>query len=94
MIQLYALAGYRVTVVCTLNRVPEGLELRPYVLQFTHDVHVLPAFLRPNDFARYLKHLVESRGIHQVVLSNSQLVYEMLPALVVQLPDVEWIDVS
>ncbi|GJN87257.1 hypothetical protein Rhopal_000205-T1 [Rhodotorula paludigena] len=92
MIQLYALAGYRVTVVCTLNKVPEGLELRPYVLQFTHDVHVLPAFLRPNDFPRYLKHLVESRGIHQVVLSNSQLVYEMLPALVVQLPDVEWID--
>ncbi|GAA6031660.1 hypothetical protein JCM8097_001920 [Rhodosporidiobolus ruineniae] len=92
MIQLYALAGYRVTVLCTLFKVPEGIELRPYVLQYTHDVHILPSFLRAHDFPRYFKHLVTSRGIKQVVLSNSQLTYEMLPALVEQMPDVEFMD--
>ncbi|BGP14400.1 hypothetical protein JCM10213v2_002347 [Rhodosporidiobolus nylandii] len=92
MVQLYAAAGYRVTVLCTLYKVPEGIELRPHVLQYTHDVHILPSFLRVHDFPRYIRHLVRSRGIKQVVMSNSQLVYEMLPALVEQMPDVEWID--
>ncbi|GAA5991359.1 hypothetical protein JCM11641_007562 [Rhodosporidiobolus odoratus] len=92
MVQLYALAGYRVTVVCTLYKVPDGIELRPYILQFTHDVHILPSFLRAHDFPRYFKHLIESRGVKQVVLSNSQLVYEMLPALTEQMPDVDFID--
>jgi len=93
MIQLYALAGYRVTVVCTLSKVPEGIELRPFALQYTHDIHILPTFLRMHDFPRYIKYLVDSRGIRQVILSNSQLAYEMLPALAEQMPDVEWIDV-
>ncbi|BGP38460.1 hypothetical protein JCM10450v2_002408 [Rhodotorula kratochvilovae] len=92
MIQLYALAGYRVSVICTLSKVPEGVELRPYVLQFTHDVHILPSFLRAHDFPRYIKHIVETRGIRQVIMSNSQLIYEMLPALAEQMPEVEWID--
>ncbi|GAA5858500.1 hypothetical protein JCM8547_007334 [Rhodosporidiobolus lusitaniae] len=92
MIQLYASAGYRVTVLCTLFKDPEGIELRPEVLKYTHDVHILPSFLRMNDFPRYFKHLVRSRGIKQVVLSNSQLTYEMLPALVEQMPDVDFID--
>ncbi|GAA6059301.1 hypothetical protein JCM10212_005881 [Sporobolomyces blumeae] len=92
MIQLYAEAGYRVTLVMTLSHPPDGIELVPQVLQYTHDVHLLPSFLRAHDFPRYLKHLVESRGARQVVLSNSQLVYEMLPALTEQMPEVEFID--
>ncbi|GAA6000357.1 hypothetical protein JCM10207_007977 [Rhodosporidiobolus poonsookiae] len=92
MIQLYALAGYRVTVVCTLHKVPDGVELRPHVLQYTHDLHILPSFLRAHDFPRYIKHLLRSRGIKQVIMSNSQLFYEMLPALAEQMPDVEVID--
>lgn len=94
MIQLYAEAGYRVTVLCTLYKAPEGVELRPEVLKWTHDVHVMPSFLRANDFPRYIKHLVESRGIEDVIFSNSQLIYEMLPALVEQLPQVKFVDVS
>ncbi|BGP68917.1 hypothetical protein NBRC10513v2_002253 [Rhodotorula toruloides] len=92
MIQLYAAAGYRVTVACTLNQHPESVELRPYVLQYTHDVHILPSFLHVHDFPRYIKHLVRSRGIRQALVSHSQLLYELLPALVEQMPDVEWID--
>ncbi|GAA5985369.1 hypothetical protein JCM10908_006949 [Rhodotorula pacifica] len=91
-IQIFAEHGYRVTVVCTLYRNPAGLELRPHVLQYTHDVHVLPAFLNAADHPRYIKHLLDSRGIGEVILCNSQLVYEMLPALVEQVPRVKFID--
>ncbi|KAK4699169.1 hypothetical protein P7C70_g7096, partial [Phenoliferia sp. Uapishka_3] len=92
MIQLYAEMGYRVTVVCTLFKFPDGVELRPWVLQWTSDVHVLPSFLRANDFPRYLKHLLVSRGVEEVVISNSQLAYELLPALVEQVPKVKFVD--
>ncbi|SGY17708.1 BQ5605_C015g07867 [Microbotryum silenes-dioicae] len=91
-IQLFAERGYRVTVVCTLYKNPEGLELRPAVLQFTHDVHVVPSFLRANDIPRYIKYLVQSRGIDEIIMSNSQLFYEMLPALAEQMPHVKMID--
>lgn len=79
--------------MCTLYKNPEGLELRPYILQLTHDVHTLPAFLRMNDFPRYIKYLVESRGIKEVIMSNTQYTYEALPALAEQMPDVRFIDV-
>ncbi|KPV73364.1 glycosyltransferase family 4 protein [Rhodotorula graminis WP1] len=91
-IQLFAEQGYRVTIVCTLYRSPQGVELRPQVLQYTHDVHVLPSFLRASDIPRYIKYLVHSRGIEDVVMSNSQLVYEMLPALAEQMPHVKFVD--
>ena len=93
MVQLFAEAGYRVTVVCTLYKNPQGIELRPLVMQWTHDIHILPSFLRAHDFPRYIKYLIESRGIENVVLSNSQLMYELLPALTEQLPHVKFIDV-
>jgi hypothetical protein len=34
-------------------------------------------FLNAADHPRYIKHLLDSRGISEVILSNSQLVYEM-----------------
>lgn len=92
--QTFAEDGYRITVVCTLYEYPSGIELRPQVMMLTHDVHILPVFLRPKDHPRYIKYLIESRGISKVLLSNSQLLYEMLPALVQQLPNVEFFDVS
>ncbi|KAK4058434.1 hypothetical protein OIO90_000593 [Microbotryomycetes sp. JL221] len=92
MVQTYAEAGFRVTVIATLFKKPEGIELRPEIMKWTHDVHILPAFLRPNDFPRYIKHLIESRGAREVIFSNSQLIYEMLPALTVELPYVKFID--
>ncbi|KAM0788450.1 hypothetical protein ACM66B_001584 [Microbotryomycetes sp. NB124-2] len=92
MVQTYAEAGFRVTVVATLYKPPEGIELRPEIMKWTHDVHVLPAFLRARDFPRYIKHLISSRGALEVIFSNSQLVYEMLPALAVELPYVKFID--
>ncbi|GAA5985541.1 hypothetical protein JCM10908_007018 [Rhodotorula pacifica] len=91
-IQVYAERGYRVTVVCTLYRAPAGLELRPRVMQYTHDIHVVPSYLNAADIPRYIKYLLNSRGIDTVVLSNAQLAYELLPALTEQVPHVKFID--
>ena len=92
MVQVFANAGYRVTVVCTLYHPPEGVELRSKFMQWTHDIHILPAFLRARDFPRYLKYLVNSRHVKSILMSNSQLGYEILPALREQIPHVAIID--
>lgn len=82
------------TVVCTYYKNPQGLELKPFVLMWTHDLHILPTFLRANDMPRYLKHLIRSRGATEVIISQSALAYELLPVLTEQLPEVRFIDVS
>ncbi|GAA6017735.1 hypothetical protein JCM10207_000479 [Rhodosporidiobolus poonsookiae] len=90
-LQLFAEQGYRVTVVATRNRA-NGLALRPEVYKYTHDVHVLPTYVRPSDAPAYLKNLITSRGIKEVVFSSSKLIYEMLPVLREQLPTVKFVD--
>lgn len=92
MVETLSQQGYRVTVVCTMYENPAGIELRPQMMQYTHDVHVLPSFLRANDFPRYIKYLATSRAAHTVLISNSMLAYEMLPALREQLPGVSFVD--
>lgn len=81
------------TVVCTLYLNPQGLDLVPFVSQWTRDLHILPAFLRANDLPRYIKHLIESRGTKEVLISNVQLMYELLPVLTELLPNVKFSDV-
>lgn len=87
-----AQAGYRVTMVLTRAQHPTAFALLPQAYHYTHDIHFLPTFLRLNDFPRYIHHLIHSRGISAVLFSNSQLVYEILPALVEMNPHVAWID--
>jgi glycosyltransferase involved in cell wall biosynthesis len=84
--------GFRVTVVCTLYKAPEGLDLRPDMMQWTHDIHVLPSFLRAAEFPRYIVYLAKTRQAKTVFMSNSMLAYEMLPALREQLPDAVFVD--
>ncbi|GAA5901057.1 hypothetical protein JCM8208_007606 [Rhodotorula glutinis] len=91
-LELLAADGYRVTVVATHFRPQDGLALRPDLLKWTHDVHVLPSYVRPSDAPGYLKNLVQSRGIHDVVFAESELLYELLPALSEHLADVRFID--
>ena len=85
-------AGHRVTVICTLYDPPASLELVPLVMQWTHDIHVLPSFLRPVDFPRYIKYLVRSRHINTALFSNAMFIYELLPSLREQLPHVAFVD--
>ena len=44
---------------------------RAELMSRTHDVHVLPSFLRAVDFPRYLVYLVKSRGIETVLSVGS-----------------------
>lgn len=92
ILRTFARAGYRVTMVLTRLRFPDGLALRPKVAQYTHDIHVLPAFLRMHDFPPYTKYLIDSRGIDTVFMSNSLMIYEILPTLVEMTPRVRWVD--
>ncbi|KAM0750280.1 UDP-Glycosyltransferase/glycogen phosphorylase [Meredithblackwellia eburnea MCA 4105] len=92
MLRMYAAEGYRVTVLATFHEPPVSISLRPYFLQYTHDFHIMPTFLRIQDMPRFIKHIVESRGIEEVLILGSMLMYEMLPALTQQLPYVRFID--
>lgn len=92
LLRTLAEAGYRVTMVFTRVLHPEGFALRPQVLRYTHDVHFLPTFLRMTDFPRYITHLVSSRGITMVIFTNSELMYQILPALVRRSPSTKWLD--
>jgi glycosyltransferase involved in cell wall biosynthesis len=88
----FAVQGIRVTMVLTRMRYPDSIALRGRVAQYTNDIHSLPSFLRMSDFPRYLKYLIDSRQIDTVFMSNSQLIYEILPALAEQTPGVAYID--
>ena len=53
----FAQQGYRVKMVLTRPKYPEGLALHAHVPQYTNDIHTLPAFRRMSDFPRYIKYL-------------------------------------
>merc|ERR1711871_1140789 len=84
-------SGYQVTVATTLAS-REGEALMPELLQFTQDVHVLPHFVRTEDFGHYMLHLVKTRGISAVVLSHSYAGYNFLPFLRASAPTVALVD--
>ena len=92
ILRKFAEAGFRVTMVFTRFKYPEGVALRPRVAQYTHDIHFMPAFLRMHDFPRYIKYLINSRGVDTVFMSNSVLIYEILPSLAELTPQTSWID--
>ena len=69
-VETFARAGWRVTVVCTLYHPPDSIALRPRFMPFTHDFHVLPAFLRARHFPGFIKYLIDSRGIDTVLCAG------------------------
>ena len=80
----------RVTVVLTRSDEPHTWieELR----RITPDVFDLPAFLRAGDIPRFLRYLVESRGITHVWISNSMLGYQLLAFLRAHCPHIAFVD--
>eukprot|EP00051_Salpingoeca_urceolata_P000941 m.37427 g.37427 ORF g.37427 m.37427 type:complete len:849 (+) comp11105_c0_seq1:252-2798(+) len=79
MVKVFAKRGWPVTVVSTLYQPPASTFVRPEMLKHTHDVFTMPNFLKLTDFPRFIAYLIESRGITHLVLSNSQLGYDLLP---------------
>lgn len=60
--------------------------------RFTQDIFVLPDFLRPADFPRFLQYLLRSRQIDCVVISGSTVGYHLLPFLRSVAPRAAFID--
>jgi len=91
MVKSLTKKGWQVTVATTLAAA-EGDALMPELLQHTQDVHVLPHFVRTEDYGHYLLHLVKSRGAAAVVVSHSYAGYNFLPFLRAKAPTVALVD--
>ncbi|MBI3245237.1 MAG: glycosyltransferase [Deltaproteobacteria bacterium] len=81
--------GWEVTIATTLKGE------QPWLPQFacvTPDIFVLPHFLRLTDYPRFLRYLIASRGIDVVMVSHSELGYQLLPYLRAACPDVAFLD--
>lgn len=87
-------AGWKVTVACTMSSPPLSTEMRPHIMQYTHDVFTLPNFLHIHDFPRFLSYLVRSRQIGLVFVNNDNLAYNLLPMLRIQHPGVRFADMT
>eukprot|EP00051_Salpingoeca_urceolata_P002022 m.46221 g.46221 ORF g.46221 m.46221 type:complete len:978 (+) comp11842_c1_seq1:126-3059(+) len=92
LVRALALDGWLVTVVCTMYNPPTSTASRPLVMQYTHDVFTLPSFLRAVDFPRFIVYLAKSRNIDKILLSSTQLAYELLPFLAKSLPNTAFVD--
>lgn len=82
--------GYQVTIATTLNA-PDQHWL-PEFTKLTPDIFVLQHILRPTDYPRFLRYLIQSRQIDTVLLTNSYLGYQLLPYLRAYCPDVTFLD--
>ena len=81
--------GWEVTIATTLQGDYSWL---PQFTALTPDVFTLPAFLAVRDYPRFLRYLIESRGVDMVMLSNSEFGYRLLPYLRSRCPGVPVVD--
>jgi glycosyltransferase involved in cell wall biosynthesis len=81
--------GWEVSIATTLQGDDRWLSAFAHV---TPDVFCLPNFLRLTDYPRFIEHLLESRRIDTVLISNSELAYRLLPHLKPRFPDVAFVD--
>lgn len=83
--------GNEVTVCTTLGDDNPWL---PRVAHATPDVFPLPTFLRRPDYPRFLLYLIDSRQIDVVLISHSDLGYQLVPFLRAHRPEVACVDYS
>jgi glycosyltransferase involved in cell wall biosynthesis len=81
--------GWNVTVATTLAADHAWL---PRLAAFTPDVFALHRFLRLVDYPRFLRYLLQSRQIDTVLISNSELSYQLLPYLRAHAPQATFVD--
>ncbi len=80
--------GWEVTLATTAN----GHAWLPRVSALTPDVFCLDHFLRPVDYPRFLRGLIDSRRPDVVMVSNSELGYQLLPFLRAHCPGPAYVD--
>ena len=77
LVQLLTAQNWQVAIVNTLDTAAEhtaspDLEFSRLDLQkYTKDIHVLPHFLRTEDYGDFLLHLTKSHGADVIMSSNS-----------------------
>src|SRR5205823_4644161 len=81
--------GWEITIATTM---PSDHVWLPHFAQVTRDIFCADKFLRLADYARFLLYLLGSRPITHVLLSNTQLAYELLPLLRAHHPQVTFVD--
>lgn len=80
--------GFQITVCATIAGGPWLNEF----LKYTSDIFILPNFLRPLDYPRFLRYSIESRQVDIVLISNSMLGYILLPYFRSVCPTVAYAD--
>ncbi len=81
--------GWEITVATTLAGDHSWL---PQYARYTPDLFILHHLLQPRDYPRFLRYLITSRQIDVVLISHSQLGYQLLPYLRAHCPDVTFVD--
>ncbi len=81
--------GWEVTFATTLSGDhPWAAEFARY----TPDIFILQNFLRPADYPRFLRYLIQSRNMDAVLTSHSEFGYQLLPYLRAHFPTLPLLD--
>jgi glycosyltransferase involved in cell wall biosynthesis len=81
--------GWETTIVATLEG--DNCWLPEFAKQ-TPDIFILNHFLKVTDWPRFISYLIESRDIDNVLISNSDFAYTLLPYLRSRFPDLAFAD--
>lgn len=70
--------GWEISAIATL---PGDNSWAPRLARLTPDVFILQDLLKPGDYPRFLRYMIESRQPDVILISNSQFAYRALPYL-------------
>lgn len=80
---------FSLTIVCTMKAENQWRNLFE---EQCNDIHVLPDFLKVEEYAEYIRSLILSKKIKVIFLSNSYYGYYIVPWLKVQFPQIAIVD--
>lgn len=89
LVEGMTLKGHDVTICATLKA---DHQWEHQFSCFTPDIFILPHFLHPTDYPRFLAYLIRSRTIDTVLVTGSTIGYQLLPFLRASAPEVIFID--
>jgi glycosyltransferase involved in cell wall biosynthesis/GT2 family glycosyltransferase len=67
--------GWEITIATTLSGEDSW---QPYFARYTSDIFILHHFLRLVDYPRFLRYLIQSRQVDVVLISHSEMAYQLL----------------
>ena len=89
LVEQLAARGYEITICTTKKGDNSWL---PWFARLTPDIFILNHLLRLPDYPRFLRYIIESRQVDTVLISNSELGYQLLPYLRSRCPGVTFLD--